>query len=238
MAKDDQEIELRDAADPDPDPHAEAMSPADLVLRMEYIALAQGIDLGDVRAVAGMVAGAEVSTDRGEVRVAPQREGTTVRVSIHGIGIFVWSEGWTNDLVAAVGVAGLWRRGSSLRELHAHHPFMSCSELALAFEEGDPAPTKWRQLLCSGWHLERCQFLPAAYAHPELRMFCPDVSMGSLILSRKPFDWAAGLVKITPLEAGHYRVGSTWPVASVHEVSSLHEALEVAAARLRSLSEA
>lgn len=55
MAKDDQEIELRDAADPDPDPHAEAMSPADLVLRMEYIALAQGIDLGDVRAVAGMV---------------------------------------------------------------------------------------------------------------------------------------------------------------------------------------
>ncbi|GHG75171.1 DUF6193 family natural product biosynthesis protein [Streptomyces griseocarneus] len=210
----------------------------ELVQRMEHIALAQGVDLGDVRAVSGWNAGAEVATDRGEVRVTPQGEGTRFRVSIHGIGVFVWSEGWTNDLVAAVGVAGLWRRGGTLRELHAHFPFMSCSELAQAVEDGDPVPTKWRQLLSSEWCLEKCPFLKAAHAHPELRVFYPDISMGSLILSRRPFDSTSGLVKITPLGAGNYRVGSTWQVESAREVSSLNEALEVAAACFGSFPEA
>ncbi|MFF0834126.1 MULTISPECIES: DUF6193 family natural product biosynthesis protein [unclassified Streptomyces] len=217
-----QEGEIRVEVDPG------RASPADLVRRIEHIALAQGFDLGEVRIYSGWDAGAEVSTDRGRVVVSPCAEDSLcIRILRHRG--FASSEGWTNDLVAAVGVVNLWHQGGSLRELHDRFPFMSWSELAQAFEDGDPAPAKWRELLSSEWHLRDRPFLQAAHAHPQLRRFWPDLSHRSLMLCRTPFDSESGLVKIWPLEEGRYRVtmhpGGLW-----HEVSSLSAALEVAAA--------
>ncbi|WP_330334552.1 DUF6193 family natural product biosynthesis protein [Streptomyces sp. NBC_00536] len=214
-------------ADPD------AASPAGLVRGIERIALAQGFDLGEVRTHSGWDVGAEVSTDRGWVVVSPCAEDSfSVRIRRHRV--FVSSEGWTNDLVAAVGVAHLWRRGGSLRELRDRFPFMSWSELAQAFEDGDPTPVKWRQLLSSEWHLPARPLLQAAHAHPDLRKFWPDISHGSLILCRTPFESESGLAKIWPLEEGRYRVTMT-PGGFRREVSSLTAALEVTAACFDSL---
>ncbi|MEU8034581.1 DUF6193 family natural product biosynthesis protein [Streptomyces sp. NPDC049099] len=126
-------------------------------------------------------------------------------------------------------VANLWHQGGSPRELRDRFPFMSWSELAQAFEDGDPAPAKWRELLSSEWHLPDRPFLKAAHAHPQLRRFWPDISHRSLTLCRTPFDLESGLVKIWPLGEGRYRVtmcpGEFW-----REVSSLSTALEIAAA--------
>ncbi|MEJ8646401.1 DUF6193 family natural product biosynthesis protein [Streptomyces sp. MS1.HAVA.3] len=222
-----QEAELRVAADPD------TASPAGLVLRIEHIALAQGLDLGEVRTRSGWDAGAEVSTDRGKVVVSLCAE-DSFRIQILRHRGFPSSEGWTNDLVAAVGVANLWHQGGSLRELHDRFPFMSWSDLAQAFEDGDPAPAKWSELLSSEWHLRDRPLLQAAHAHPDLCKFWPDISHRSLMLCRTPFDSESGLVKIWPLEEGRYRVtmapGGFW-----REVSSLSTALEVAAACFVSL---
>ncbi|MFD4866427.1 DUF6193 family natural product biosynthesis protein [Streptomyces sp. NPDC058412] len=217
-----QEAEPRVAADSD------TASPAGLVRGIEHIARAQGFDLGEVRTRSGWDAGAEVSTDRGRVVVSPCAEDSFgVRIRRHHG--FVSAEGWTNDLVAAVGVANLWHQGGSLRELHARFPFMSWSELAQAFEDGDPAPVKWRELLSSEWHLPDRPLLQAAHAHPDLRKFWPDISHGSLMLCRRPFDLESGLVKIWPLEEGRYRVTMV-PGGFRREVTSLGAALELAAA--------
>ncbi|MFC9244922.1 hypothetical protein ACFT7S_13060 [Streptomyces sp. NPDC057136] len=200
----DQEAELWNAAD-------HAASPEEPARRMEHIARVQGVDLGKVRTVSGWDAGAEVITDRGRVVVSPQPEDATFRVRILDSRVSAWSEGWTSDLAAAVGVAGLWRRGGRLRELQDRVPFMSRSELAQAFEDGDPILTKWRQLLSSEWHLRDRLLLQAAHAHRELPAFHPDMSQCSLMLSRKPFDFESGLVKIMPLSGDNYRV-TMWPV--------------------------
>ncbi|MEU5537832.1 DUF6193 family natural product biosynthesis protein [Streptomyces sp. NPDC020362] len=222
MTTGDQEAEMRGAADPDP------ASPADLVRRIEHIALAQGFDLGEVRTRSGWDAGAEVSTDRGTVVVSPCAEDSfCIRILRHRG--FASSEGWTNDLVAAVGAANLWHQGGSLRELHDRFPFMSWSELAQAFEDGDPVPAKWRELLSSEWHLRDRPFLMAAHAHPQLRGLWPDISHRSLMLCRTPSDLESGLVKIWPLEEDRYRV-TMYPGEFWREVSSLSVALEVAAA--------
>ncbi|ANP51678.1 hypothetical protein J2Z21_007203 [Streptomyces griseochromogenes] len=202
---------------------------------MEIIALAQGVDLRQLRPVSGGDVGAEMGTGRGKAIVSLHAEDTfRVRICLHGA--FAWSEGWTNDLVAAVGVADLWCRGGRLRELHDRFPFMSWDELAQAFEDGDPVATKWRQLLSSDWHLRDRPLHEAAHVHPDLRVFYPDISMGSLMLSRKPFDLESGLVKIMPLSEEHYRV-TMWPTAFRRDVTSLNEALDVAVACFRSLSD-
>lgn len=228
MAAGDQEAESRAAA------AAGAESPEALVRSMALIALARGIDLGEPQARSGWDASAEIGTDRGKVVVSPRTEGTfQVRILHRG---FAWSQGWTNDLAEVVEVADLWRRGGLLRELHDRFPFMSWDELAQAFEDGDPAPTKWGQLLSSDWHLPDRPLLQAAHAHSDLRVFYPDISHRSLMLTREPCDLESGLVKITPLSAGHYQV-ITFPVAFRREVDSLSEALEVAAACCRSLSD-
>ncbi|MFD7256303.1 DUF6193 family natural product biosynthesis protein [Streptomyces sp. NPDC059874] len=222
-----QEAEPRVAADPD------AASPAGLARRIEHIALAQGFDLGEVRPRSGWDAGAEVSTDRGKVAVSPCTE-DVFRIEIRRHRGFPSSEGWTNDLVAAVGVANLWHQGGSLRELHDRFPFMSWSELAQAFEDGDPAPVKWRELLSSEWHLRDRWLLQAAHAHPRLRKFWPDMSHRSLMLCRTPCDSESGLVKIWPLEEDRFRVTMT-PGGFRREVSSLSAALELAAGCFASL---
>ncbi|MFI0813678.1 DUF6193 family natural product biosynthesis protein [Streptomyces echinatus] len=203
---------------------------------MELIALAQGVDLGQLRPLTGQDAGAEMDTRRGKVVVSLQA-GVTFRVRICPHPAFAWSEGWTEDLVAAVGVAELWCRGGRLRELHDRFPFMSWDELAQAFEDGDPAAAKWRQLLSSDWHLRDRPLLEAAHAHPDLRLFYPDISMRSLMLSRTPFDMESGLVKITPLSDDHYRV-IMWPAAFRRDMTTLNEALDVAVACCRSLPDA
>lgn len=208
----------------------------DLVRRMESVASAQGVDLGELRAVSGGGVGAEADTERGRVVVYPrERETFHVLLCLH-LG-FTCSEGWTDDLAAVVGVADLWRRGGLLREVHDRFPFMSWDELAQAFEDGDPAPTKWRQLLSSEWHRRDRPLLEAGHAHPDLRMFYPDISHRSLLLIRKPYDMESGTVKIIPLDDDHYRV-TMWPGEVRREVTSLDEALDIAAACCRSLSAA
>ncbi|MFI1104538.1 DUF6193 family natural product biosynthesis protein [Streptomyces melanogenes] len=199
---------------------------------MELIAQVQGVDLGRLQPMSGWEAGAETDTDRGRVSVSLESP-FHVRIRLHRV--FALSEGWTNDLAAAVGVVGLWNRGGRLREVHARFPFMSCTELAEAFEDGDPAPTKWRQLLTSDWHREEHPLLEGAHAHPELRVCYPDISMGSLMLSRTPFDPDSGLAKITPLPEDRYRV-TMLPTRFRREVTSLAEALAVAADCFRSLT--
>ncbi|MFG2127982.1 DUF6193 family natural product biosynthesis protein [Streptomyces sp. NPDC048751] len=207
---------------------------ADLVRRMELVASAQGVDLGELRAVSGGGVGAETDTERGRMVVYPrERETFHVLLCLH-LG-FTCSEGWTDDLGAVVGVADLWRRGGLLREVHDRFPFMSWDELAQAFEDGAPAPTKWRQLLSSEWHRRDRPLLEAGHAHPDLRMFYPDISHRSLMLIRKPYDMESGTVKIVPLDDDHYRV-TMWPGEVRREVTSLDEALDIAAACCRSLS--
>ncbi|MBD0741403.1 hypothetical protein BG418_07865 [Streptomyces sp. CBMA152] len=96
MATGDQEGERRAAIRPD------AVSSADLVRRVELIARAQGVDLGQLRPVSGGDVGVEVDTPRGKVVVSLCAEDAfRVQICLHPV--FAWSEGWTNDLVAAVG---------------------------------------------------------------------------------------------------------------------------------------
>ncbi|MBD0741404.1 DUF6193 family natural product biosynthesis protein [Streptomyces sp. CBMA152] len=114
---------------------------------------------------------------------------------------------------------------------------MSWGELAQAFEDGDPAPAKWRQLLSGDRRPHDRLLLEAAHAHLDLRVFYPDLSMGSLILCRKPFDVESGLVKITPFSEDHCRV-TMRPTGFRRDVTSLNEALDVAAACFRSLPDA
>ncbi|MES5817269.1 DUF6193 family natural product biosynthesis protein [Streptomyces sp. RG80] len=205
----------------------QAAEAAELVRHLERIARAEGVDLGRIRAVAGQYTGAEVDAERGAVFVYPRPERTfQVRIALHRV--FAWSEGWTDDLVATVRVADLWRRGARLRELNERFPFMSWSALAQGFEDGDPAAAKWRELLGSDWHLPDRPLLSAGHAHPELRAFYPDMSHGSLMLCRRPFEFESGLAKIMPLDEDRYRV-SMLPAGFRREVSSLAVALELAA---------
>ncbi|WP_328875268.1 DUF6193 family natural product biosynthesis protein [Streptomyces sp. NBC_00287] len=209
----------------------------EFVRRLEGIAREHGIDLGELRAVSGPDAGAETPAERGTVLVFPRAvDNFHVRIQLRRT--FALSEGWTDDLVTVMGVVGLWRQGCRLRELHDRFPFMSWSELAQGFEDGDPVPAKWRELLSSDWHSADRPLLRAAHDHPELRRFYPDISHHSLMLSGNPFehDLESGLAKITPLseDEDHYRV-SVLPTGVLREVASLTEALEVAAAGFRSL---
>lgn len=204
---------------------------ADLVRDIERITRAHGVDLGELRTVHGTDAGVEVDADRGAVAVYLRPERTFhVRIALHRV--LAWSEGWTDGLVAAVGVADLWRRGARLREVHGRFPFMSWSALAQAFEDGVPAAGKWRELLNGGRHLDDRPILRAGHAHPELRAFYPDMSHGSLMLCRRPFDLESGLAKITPLSEDRYRV-SMRPAGFQREVTSLGEALDLAASWFR-----
>ncbi len=198
---------------------------------MQLIAVPQGLDLGEVRAVNSSYDDVEVGSARGPILVSRRADGM-FHVQFQRHRTFSLSGGWTNDLVAVVEAAAFWRQGCGLRELHERFPFMSWSELAQAFEDGNPVPTKWGQLLSSEWHLGDRPFLQAAHDHPQLRLYYPDISHGSLMLSRKPFDTDAGLVKVMPLSGDAYRV-TMIPNTFRQEVPSLSEALEVAAACFR-----
>ncbi|MDN3025084.1 DUF6193 family natural product biosynthesis protein [Streptomyces sp. S.PB5] len=200
---------------------------AGLVRHIERIAREQGVELGVIRTVSGHDPGAEIDAERGRASVHPRAEGQfQVRLWVHTL--FVGSEGWSTDLGAVVTVVDLWRRGARLRELHERFPFMSWSALAQGFEDGEPAAAKWRELLASDWHLRDRPLLRAGHAHPELRAFYPDMSHGSLMLCRRPFDLESGLAKIMPFAPDHYRV-TMLPAGLRREVTSLDEALELAA---------
>lgn len=212
---------------------SDAGQQAELAQRMQHIAMTQGLDLGVVRPVAGAYDEVEAVSDRGPIFVSLRTDGM-IHVRFMRHRTFPLTSGWTDELAAAVEAAALWRRGCTLRELHERFAFMSWGELEQAFEDGNPVPTKWRQLLSSAWHLSDRPFIQAAHDHPELRHFYPDISHGSLILSRKPFEMDAGLVKVIPLSEADYRV-TMFPGEFRREVPSLDEALEVAAACFRSL---
>ncbi|MGY0017857.1 DUF6193 family natural product biosynthesis protein [Streptomyces sp. cg35] len=204
-----------------------------LAQRMRHIAMTHGLDLGEVRAVDGSSDDAEAVSDRGPILVSLRTDGM-IHVLFQRHRTFPLTSGWTDELVAVVEAAALWRRGCTLRALHERFPFMSWSELEQAFEDGNPVPVKWTQLLASSWHLSDRPFIQAAHDHPELRLFYPDISHGSLILSRKPFEMDAGLAKVTPLSEGDYLV-TMFPGGFRREVKTLDAALEVAAACFRSL---
>ncbi|MFF3404150.1 DUF6193 family natural product biosynthesis protein [Streptomyces sp. NPDC002659] len=143
--------------------------------------------------------------------------------------VHVWTEGGTDDLLSLVGVADAWRRGATLRELHERFPFMSHTELAQEFEDGDPVATQWERLLSHEIFEEKRPLVRAAHAHDRLRVLLPVISHGSLVLSRNPRDRASEGFWIVPLAGGKYRVRSTKLNESERVVASMDAAIDCVA---------
>jgi hypothetical protein len=200
-----------------------------LASAMSQTARTDSADLGEIRAEPGRwghgrFTTAEVPVHRGTVSVRLGVDERWFSITIAD-DAHVWTTGGTDDLHKLVGVTDAWRRGATLRELHDRFPFMSCTAMAQAYEDGNPVVAKWERLLAHEEYVAERPLLRAAHAEPRLRTLFPVVSYGSLILSRDPYDRTSEEFRIVPRADGGYRVSSTKPSGSEREVASLEEAL-------------
>ncbi|MGW4807654.1 DUF6193 family natural product biosynthesis protein [Kitasatospora sp. NPDC004272] len=97
--------------------------------------------------------------------------------------------GRTDDLAAVAGAAAHWLRAVPVRELTGRWPFLGTSELAEAYERGDPVPARWAGLRAARprprYAAELRAFIEAAHAEPRLRALSPGMSMFWLTFSRR-----------------------------------------------------
>ncbi|MFF3850603.1 DUF6193 family natural product biosynthesis protein [Streptomyces sp. NPDC002328] len=200
-----------------------------LASAMSHTARTDSVDLGEIRTEPGRrghgrFTAAALPADRGTVSVCLGADERWFSITIAD-DAHVWTTGGTDDLHQLVGVTDAWRRGATLRELHDRFPFMSCTAMAQAYEDGTPVVAQWERLLAHEEYVAERPLLRAAHAEPRLRTLFPVLSHGSLILSRDPYDRTSEEFRIIPRTDGGYRVGSTNPNGSEHEVTSLEEAL-------------
>jgi hypothetical protein len=171
-----------------------------------------GIDLGVIEGATSASSddsnSAKLLSDRGTIMIYLGAEERRFYVSIADVQ-HAWAEGVTDDLPAVVGVASSWQTGVTLRELSSRFPFMEHSELAQAYEDGDPVTIQWGTLLHDDAFEDYRPLTREVYADERLRTLFPFYSMGMLRLSKDHTSRRAGEIRISPLSGGGYRVEST-----------------------------
>ncbi|MCX4550137.1 MULTISPECIES: DUF6193 family natural product biosynthesis protein [unclassified Streptomyces] len=138
-----------------------------------------------------------------------------------------WASGGTDDLMTAVRVANSRHEGASLSEIGRKFPFMHHSELAQAYESGDPVKTQWRLLLSdSDFHSSR-PLLQEIHSNDQLRALFPFFSHGVLRLAKDHSDRTAGEIWITPLPDSRYRIKLTNSDTADREAKSIQQTIEI-----------
>jgi hypothetical protein len=197
---------------------------------MESLALATGIDLGQISASSGDTGEltASVSSDRGEVHVYLGADGRWFSISLFEQS-HEWASGGSEQLVDVVRVADAWRRGIGVEELRSRFPFMHLNELAVAYERGDPVSAQWALLLDDQDLVGIRPLLLAVSADIRLRSLFPCVThLTMLRLMKDHRDRAAGEIWIT-VKPDHLRVGSEGGEES-RSVTSIEAAVAAATA--------
>ncbi|GII24278.1 DUF6193 family natural product biosynthesis protein [Planosporangium mesophilum] len=214
----------------DPDLYPDLIRQGGLAAAMSDVARRNNIDLGTVgvHSRSGRFNSAMIDSGRGTISVLLGAERRFFDVNIYG-KTHPWARGATDDLTATVMVADAWRRGATLTELTGEFPFMSCTELAQAYESGDPVTTQWQRLLEDG-DLESIRpLLRAAYANSRIRSLFPVVSHTTLLrLARNPVDRSGDETWITQTSDDAYRVELTRRDRPQRVAGSPGEAIEVA----------
>ncbi|MFI1397371.1 DUF6193 family natural product biosynthesis protein [Streptomyces sp. NPDC020681] len=231
MAAEDQEPARPGASDVlDGDLYPDLIRFGGLAAAMSRIAGSDDVALGEIRTTPGRwghgrFIAADVATDRGAISVRLGVDRRLFSVSIAN-DVHAWAEGSTDDLAQVVRMAGAWRGGATLRELHDGFPFMSYTALAQAYEAGDPVTVQWERLLSREIFEKERPLLRAAHAEDRLRVLFPVVSHGSLVLRRDAQDRASEEFWIVPLAGGAFRVRSTKLSGSEREVASMDAAID------------
>lgn len=198
----------------------------------------RGIDLGSMEGATSAASfedpsSAKLTSARGTIMVYLGAEERRFYISIADVQ-HSWTEGATDDVGAVVEVADAWRNGVTLRELNSRFPFMEYSDLAQAYEDGDPVAIQWGALLHGDEFAEYRQLTREVYADERLRSLFPFYSMGMLRLSKDHTSRQAGEIRISPLRGGGYRVGSTASDGATH-VEDVSHTVEAAVALLDGL---
>ncbi|MEU5957294.1 DUF6193 family natural product biosynthesis protein [Streptomyces sp. NPDC047525] len=194
----------------------------------------EGLDLG---VMAGATSdpfedpsSAKLLSDRGTIMIYLGAEERRFYISIASVQ-HSWAEGVTDDLSSVVGVAKDWQNGVTLAELNSRFPFMEYSDLAQAYEGGNPVAIQWGSLLHDEVFAEYRPLTREIYAHEQLRALFPFYSMGMLRLSTDHTSRQAGEIRISPLRTGGYRVESTVSGRETH-VENMDRIAETAVAFL------
>lgn len=202
-----------------------------LVSAMIQCSQANDMELGPVRPATesprARFITAVADTDRGAIFIHLGARRRKFSISIEG-DVHPWADGGTDDLLSAVKVVHVWRRGATLEKLKSDFPFMHYSELAKAYESGDPVATQWEQLLDTEEFSSVRAILQKVYADDRLRLLFPFFSHGTLRLARDYSDRTAGEIWISPLPDGHYRVESTKSNEMGEEAISMDQLIEIA----------
>jgi hypothetical protein len=108
-----------------------------------------GIDIGPVesRDFAPIHVGVKLTSARGPIAVALQREARAFTAIVNGPVTGYSAIGVTDDLLQVARAAEAWRAGAVLRDLAARFPFMSYDGLAQACEDGTQVEYRWNRLL-------------------------------------------------------------------------------------------
>ncbi|MFE6161941.1 DUF6193 family natural product biosynthesis protein [Streptomyces sp. NPDC056486] len=196
-----------------------------------------GVDLGVIDGATSASSedpnSAKLMSDRGTIMIYLGAEERRFYISIAEVQ-HSWAEGVTDDLLAVVGVANSWRTGATLRELNSRFPFMEYSELAQAYEDGDPVAIQWGTLLHDDAFADYRSLTQEVYADERLRALFPFYSMGMLRLSADHTSRQASEIKISPLSGGGYRVESTTSDGQTH-VEHMGQVVEAAVSLLDGL---
>ncbi|QIS11556.1 DUF6193 family natural product biosynthesis protein [Nocardia arthritidis] len=178
----------------------------DLVLQAELRRV--GFDLAVVpsESPGWRYVGATVRNDRRYVSILLAIKERWFSLQFWERGVMMASGG-TVELDAAAGAVGLWQSGATLRDLRNGWSFVRYSELAEAYEHGDPVAVTWKSYRRTrASHIDH-DLIEAAYAQPRLRVLFPFTSHESLRLSRcTRFPYSRDLPVIWPLKDGRYRV--------------------------------
>jgi hypothetical protein len=178
-----------------------------LAVAVRALAAEHGLDLGSIDACeqGWALCGAVLRRGRRDVRLVLGSEERWVIAECWQRGARL-SSGKTPDLLAMTAAAKGFLRGDRLADLRDRHPFMSASELALAFESGNEVAVKWRMMLTHPEDVVR-RVAVAAAAEPALLSLYPYTSHRNLRFSRctgYPFTSAEPV--IVPVGDKRYRV--------------------------------
>jgi hypothetical protein len=168
-----------------------------------------------------------IGSERGSICVGL---GAARRVFIINIGTdrIGWASGSTEDLSLVVRAADSWRKGATLRELHAEFPFMTYSRLAQGYEDGSPIEARWEEILDAPDLGDIGPLVEAARRNERLGALFPSIThytMLRLALDHENRD--AGEVRISFGSRETYVVDSWWTDVP-RRVSTIAEAIDEA----------
>jgi hypothetical protein len=172
-----------------------------LAANLRAAAEARDADAGQV--AASPDGGATVDTGRGIIQVWVNGQGR-LGISMSN-GRLRIASGSAGDLGMAVEIAAAWKSGASAGELASEFPFITVTDLARVLTSPDPVAAQWAWLRAGSWPAADRELIEAAHAHPVLRGYFPDVSMGLFEFSRSWYD-REGSVRLCSTGGGRFDV--------------------------------